>query len=123
MECPVVLSRAQQYTFPFGAHFPFFCDLIRTALTRLDNKRSRRSYVFDPEGAPMRKEKARVWVGQAGCGYWGPNLLRNLHANPNCRLAAVAEAAADRREFIAERFPDARLYEDWRELVADPSLQ
>jgi predicted dehydrogenase len=65
---------------------------------------------------------ARIRVGQAGCGYWGPNLLRNLTANPKCTLAAVADASPSRRSFVATRVPGARIETDWRELVSAPDL-
>jgi predicted dehydrogenase len=64
----------------------------------------------------------RVRVGQAGCGYWGPNLLRNLRENSKCALAAVADASPGRRAFVAARFPEARISADWRDLISDPDL-
>jgi len=32
-----------------------------------------------------------VKVGVIGCGYWGPNLIRNFSKVPDCRLEAVAD--------------------------------
>lgn len=69
------------------------------------------------------KANRRVRVGQVGCGYWGPNLLRNLDANPECVVVAVADASPERRAFIAARFPHVRLHDDWRDLLLDPSLE
>ena len=48
-----------------------------------------------------------IEVGQIGVGYWGPNLLRNLVANSRCGRVVVAEADQKRRDYVAERFPDA----------------
>src|SRR6185503_16339638 len=42
------------------------------------------------------REIARVGVGVIGCGYWGPNLLRNFHSNRDCNLVAVADLNVDR---------------------------
>jgi predicted dehydrogenase len=71
----------------------------------------------------MKNEpKVRVRVGQAGCGYWGPNLLRNLLANPRCSVMAVAEASPERQTFVSNRFPQVRIRKDWRDLVEDPAL-
>ena len=64
-----------------------------------------------------------VQVGQVGCGYWGPNLLRNLQASSACRLTAVADASAERRAFIASRFPSAKLHGNWHDLIEDPDVQ
>lgn len=63
-----------------------------------------------------------IRVAQIGCGYWGPNLLRNLVANPGCAVASVAEASADRRRYVAERFPGIRTLGDWRQAVADDAV-
>lgn len=65
---------------------------------------------------------ACIRVGQAGCGYWGPNLLRNLLANSGCSVTAVAEPSSDRQAFLASRFPDIEIRKNWLDLVADPSL-
>ena len=35
-------------------------------------------------------------LAQIGCGYWGPNLLRNLVALPDCQVKWVAEADSAR---------------------------
>jgi predicted dehydrogenase len=42
-------------------------------------------------------------VGLVGFGYWGPNVARNLVDTKGVRLAAVADARADRREAAAAR--------------------
>lgn len=52
-----------------------------------------------------------------GAGYWGPNLIRNFSIDPGSRLAAVADTKADRRSFIAARYPSCRLYADAGELI------
>jgi len=67
--------------------------------------------------------RAPLHVGQIGCGYWGPNLLRNLQASPKCSLSAVADTSAERRSFVGNRFPGAKLYSNWHDLIDDSSLQ
>src|SRR4030095_5030973 len=44
-------------------------------------------------------------VAQIGCGYWGPNLLRNFSALPNCTVKYVVDASAERRAFVECNFP------------------
>ena len=39
-------------------------------------------------------------VAQIGCGYWGPNLLRNFCALPECTVKYVVDASAERRAFV-----------------------
>ena len=30
-------------------------------------------------------------LGVIGYGYWGPNLVRNFHAQPDCRVVAICD--------------------------------
>lgn len=60
-------------------------------------------------------------IGLIGYGYWGPNLARNFHALANAQLVAVADADAKRLDEPA-RLYHARTYNDYHELLADPTL-
>ena len=44
-------------------------------------------------------------LAQFGCGYWGPNLLRNFSALPNCSVKYVVDSNAERRAFVQANFP------------------
>src|SRR6476620_2329907 len=46
-----------------------------------------------------------VVAAQIGCGYWGPNLLRNFSALPNCRVKYLVDSSAERRAFVNRDFP------------------
>ncbi len=37
-----------------------------------------------------------IGIGVIGCGYWGPNLIRNLYELEDCRLSAVCDVREDR---------------------------
>ena len=60
-------------------------------------------------------------IGLIGYGYWGPNLARNFHSLANAQLVAVADADPKRLDEPA-RLYHARTYADYRELLADPTL-
>jgi predicted dehydrogenase len=64
-----------------------------------------------------------ITVGQIGCGYWGPNLLRNLAGRRDCRVKRVAELSADRRRYVAETYPDVAVTESWRDIIDDPEIE
>jgi len=59
-------------------------------------------------------------VGVIGCGYWGPNLIRNFVEMPQARLLAVADLKADRRASISTRYPDVQVTDNYRDLYAMP---
>jgi predicted dehydrogenase len=61
-------------------------------------------------------------VGVIGAGYWGPNIVRNLHEAPGAEAVAVADLSPDRLDAIRKRFPAVRVTTDYRELVNDPSI-
>ncbi|RMG20483.1 MAG: gfo/Idh/MocA family oxidoreductase [Deltaproteobacteria bacterium] len=63
-----------------------------------------------------------IGIGLIGCGYWGPNLLRNFHANPKARVVAVADRDAARRRFVEQRYPGVGTVEDHRWILDDPEI-
>lgn len=63
-----------------------------------------------------------IRLGFIGCGYWGPNLVRNFSELEGCRVAAIAELEEQRRARSAARYPGVRVLADHRELLADPAL-
>ena len=42
-------------------------------------------------GTPSQGPQAAVRVGVVGCGYWGPNIIRNFNFLDGCELAAVCD--------------------------------
>ncbi len=44
-------------------------------------------------------------IGVIGCGYWGPNLVRNFIEIPDADLVAVADLDEARLAFITARYP------------------
>jgi predicted dehydrogenase len=63
-----------------------------------------------------------VVVAQLGCGYWGPNLLRNYSALPGCRVKYVADASPERRQFVTNNFPNSRAVTSPDEVFGDSEV-
>lgn len=68
------------------------------------------------------KTDRRLQVGVIGCGYWGPNLIRNFHALENCRLAAISDRKVERLRRFEQRFPGLKTYRDALDLIRDSSV-
>jgi len=66
--------------------------------------------------------EAKVRAGVVGAGYWGPNLIRNLAELPGSPLAAVCDRDARRLDYVRTRFPTARLYASFAELLGDADV-
>jgi predicted dehydrogenase len=62
-------------------------------------------------------EGHRIKVGVVGCGYWGPQLIRNLHEMPSAELVGVADTKPDRLEFVRRHYPEVKLYSDHTKLL------
>ena len=65
----------------------------------------------------MNKEK--INIAQLGCGYWGPNLLRNLFANPGCDVKWVVETSEDRQKYVQNLYPAVKITDDIRKVLTD----
>lgn len=57
-------------------------------------------------------------MGVIGCGYWGPNLIRNLHEIAEGELLAVSDLRQERLDYVARRYPGVRLFPDHHDLLA-----
>ena len=63
-----------------------------------------------------------ISVGVVGCGYWGPNLIRNFAENEGAALRWVCDKDARHLSKVARRYPGAHQAHDYAELLADPRL-
>ncbi|HYJ45699.1 MAG TPA: Gfo/Idh/MocA family oxidoreductase, partial [Pyrinomonadaceae bacterium] len=61
-------------------------------------------------------------IGVIGCGYWGPNLLRNFSENEAATLRWMCDLDAKRLAVLGRRYPSAETTSDYRRLLADPEL-
>jgi predicted dehydrogenase len=56
-------------------------------------------------------------VGVVGCGYWGPNLVRNFKALPNCNLKAMCDLSEARLKHMRSLYPDVEGVTDFGHLL------
>jgi predicted dehydrogenase len=47
----------------------------------------------------------RIKIGIVGCGYWGPNLVRNFSSCPQTEVVALCDVSPSRLEAIGRNFP------------------
>lgn len=48
----------------------------------------------------------RVKVGIVGCGYWGPNLVRNFRSLPDCSLKIMCDLSEQRLKHLKTLYPE-----------------
>ncbi|HMH44585.1 MAG TPA: Gfo/Idh/MocA family oxidoreductase, partial [Pyrinomonadaceae bacterium] len=61
-------------------------------------------------------------IGVIGCGYWGPNLLRNFADNESAQLRWICDVDEERLASMSRRYPMAQTATDYRALVNDPAV-
>ncbi len=49
-----------------------------------------------------------IKVGVVGCGYWGPNLIRNFRSLPGCTLDTMCDLSADRLKHLRALYPEVK---------------
>lgn len=65
----------------------------------------------------------RAWrVGVIGCGYWGPNLVRNFARHPRSEVQAVCDARYERATRVGAEFRIPTITDRVAEVVAAPDI-
>src|SRR5260221_3232456 len=61
--------------------------------------------------------KQPIVVGVVGCGYWGPNLVRNFKGLPNCSLKAMCDLSEARLKHMRSLYSDVEGVTDFEHLL------
>src|SRR5215470_3872068 len=64
-----------------------------------------------------------IHLSQIGCGYWGPNLLRNFSALPDCHVKYVVDTSPERHQFVRANFPFSTPISELGIVLEDPSVE
>src|SRR2546429_1389322 len=64
----------------------------------------------------------QIALAQIGCGYWGPNLLRNFSAQPDCWVKLVADTNEERLAYVAANFPKTQTVKQIESVLSDPEI-
>lgn len=62
-------------------------------------------------------------VAVIGCGYWGPNLIRNFSALPDCIIKTVCDASQKRLDHMKQLYPGIQTTTDYHALMDDPEIE
>src|SRR5262249_36251588 len=68
-------------------------------------------------------EIAPVRIAVVGLGYWGPNLVRNLHDLPCASLEAVCDVRQEALKHVGARYPGVRCVRDFEEILDDDRIE
>jgi predicted dehydrogenase len=76
---------------------------------------------FDGDGSHVRGEPVRFAV--IGVGYWGPNVVRNLHELPTASPEVVCDNRLEALVRVSKRYPAVRTVDAVDEVLLDPSIE
>src|SRR6266853_5479248 len=66
--------------------------------------------------------KNQVSVGVVGCGYWGPNLIRNFRQLPDCRMKLMCDTREQRLAHLRSLYPEVEGHKDYGHLLNGAGL-
>ncbi len=66
--------------------------------------------------------KKPIGVGVVGCGYWGPNLIRNFRSLPECQLKMMCDLSRDRLHHLRTLYPEVEGETQYDHLLNGASL-
>ena len=61
-------------------------------------------------------------VGVVGCGYWGPNLVRNFRQSADCNLKILCDASEQRLSHMRRLYPELATTSKFDDLLNDSEL-
>ncbi|MCK5228802.1 MAG: Gfo/Idh/MocA family oxidoreductase [Desulfobulbaceae bacterium] len=61
-------------------------------------------------------------AGVIGCGYWGPNLIRNFQQLAGSEVKRVADLDSDRLEHMKRLYPSVKTTTDYHDIITDPEI-
>jgi len=64
----------------------------------------------------------QIKIGVVGCGYWGPNLIRNFRSLSDCNLKAMCDTSEHRLKHLKSLYPEVEVYNDYDRLLEGGGL-
>lgn len=66
--------------------------------------------------------KKQINVAVVGCGYWGPNLIRNLRSIPDCHLLVMCDLDEARLAHLHTLYPEVACETSFDRVVSNPAI-
>ena len=61
--------------------------------------------------------KSQINIGVVGCGYWGPNLIRNFNALSGCNVSLACDLNKDRLAHISKLYQNLEVTDNFEKMV------
>lgn len=63
-----------------------------------------------------------IKIGVVGCGYWGPNLIRNFRSLPDCKLKTMCDTSEHRLKHLRTLYPEVEGLADYDSMLDGTDL-
>lgn len=63
-----------------------------------------------------------ITIGTVGCGYWGPNLIRNFNSLRQCEVKKICDCDSQRLNQMHSQFPHVDVTKIYDEIINDDSI-
>jgi predicted dehydrogenase len=70
----------------------------------------------------MKTTKKIIKVGVVGCGYWGPNLVRNFRQSPDCQIQILCDESEARLSHMRRLHPDLATTHQFEDVLRDDAI-
>jgi predicted dehydrogenase len=67
--------------------------------------------------------KKQIKVGVVGCGYWGPNLVRNFRSLPGCSLDTICDLNEQRLNHLRALYPEVKGERNFETMLETAGLE
>lgn len=64
----------------------------------------------------------QIGIGVVGCGYWGPNLVRNFRLLADCRMKSICDVSEERLNHLKQLYPGVETETKYENLLKDAGL-
>ena len=61
-------------------------------------------------------------VGVIGCGYWGPNLIRNFHSLSDVKIKSICDLDKKRLNYLKNLYPYINTTQNYEDLIKDNEI-
>jgi predicted dehydrogenase len=84
---------------------------------------SRPQLLMGSDAPDSSTDQSTIRMGAVGCGYWGPNVIRNLESLEGVQLSSICDADVRRLALVAARYPRARTTTRATDVLEDPTIE
>ena len=73
-------------------------------------------------GVARKGRSAMHKIAVVGCGYWGPNLVRNFRSLPGVKVAVICDKSRERLDHVGQLYPEVEKTTDFSRIIKDSSI-